>query len=607
MPENHWNDSEEPGWRDLERQERLLTSFHQIGQAVLETLDMDEILDRLAWEITEAGLFRSLMIALVRQVERRVEVVRNYMCYKGDWEEGRGMPGKYLHPGDRVVLRRDDLILVTNEKALGAVYPLDDENITPTVARTGRMEVIEEWSEQFDLHAGKPETRKGKVAYFIPVKKGDRVLAVLATGSEMADKEEMLRRIEMMQPLFDYVAIALDHARLYGQLQREVDERQRMEQKLVRLERLRAAGELSAGISHNLNNILTTVLGPAQILKRKIGDPELLREVDDIILSAQRAGDLIHKLHQSVRTDEEDSLYPVSVDQVVRQAVQTSRPRWKDESEARGVTVEMVVRWGDVPLIRGTEAGLHDILTNLIFNAIDAMPEGGTIAIRTDTVEDQVQLTFSDTGTGMAEATRLRVFEPFFTTKMDIGTGLGMSTVYNTVMHWGGTIEVDSTPGEGTTFALRFPMCTEEKAEESGKAAVGSARSGKILVVDDDQAVCSLLSRLLGELHEVETTTDGRKALARFARGKYDAVLIDLGMSGMSGDQLLQRMKEIDPGVATVLITGWTLPEMDTRVLSFDFRIEKPFGDLDEVEDVVVRAIALHDGRVEDKELDDRT
>jgi len=378
-----------------------------------------------------------------------------------------------------------------------------------------------------------------------------------------------------------------------------VTEGQRMEEELIRLERLRAVGELSAGVSHNLNNILTNVLGPAQLLKRKTDDPEILREVDDIVTSAIRARDLVHELHLSVRTDEGESLRPVSVDQIVQQAVQTSRPRWKDEPEARGVSIKVNTQWGDVPSILGTEAGLHDILTNFIFNAVDAMPEGGTITIQTETVEDQVQITFSDTGTGMDEETKRRVFEPFFTTKMDLGTGLGLSTVHNTVTLWGGTIEVDSTPGEGTTFTLRFPVWTGEEVEEEERAAVQLTRPGKILVVDDDEAICSLLSRLLGEQHEVEAVTDGQKALDRFAPGKYDAVIIDLGIPGMSGDQLLKQIKEIDPQVVTVLSTGWDLPDTDTRVSSFDFQVHKPFEDLDEIEDVVARAIALHDGRVD--------
>jgi PAS domain S-box-containing protein len=380
----------------------------------------------------------------------------------------------------------------------------------------------------------------------------------------------------------------------------DITENKQMERELIRLERLRAVGELSAGVSHNLNNILTNILGPAQILQRKTDDPELLREIDDIEISARRARDLVHELHLSVRNVKEESLHPVPVDQVVQQAVQTSRPRWKDQPEAQGLSIKMVTEWGGVPSIQGTGAGLHDILTNLIFNAVDAMPKGGTIAIETQKMGDQVQITFSDTGTGMDEETRRRVFEPFFTTKMDVGSGLGLSTAYNAITGWGGSIEVDSIPGEGTSFILRFPVWAEEIAEREEKSAdAPPPRSGKILVVDDDEAICSLLARLLGKQHQVETAIDGGKALDLFAPGKYDVVLIDLGMSEMPGDQVLKQVKVIDPQVATVLITGWNLPDTDTRVASFDFQVRKPFDDLDEIEDIVARALEVHDKRTE--------
>ena len=238
----------------------------------------------------------------------------------------------------------------------------------------------------------------------------------------------------------------------------DIVERRQAERELIRLERLRAVGQLSAGVSHNLNNILTSVLGPAQLLKRHTDDPALLGEIDRIIASGKRARDLVHQLHLSVRTREEESLQPVSVNTVVQQAVQAARPRWKDEPEADGVTIDVVADLGDVAPIRGGEAGLYDILTNLIFNAVDAMPSGGTITIRTETVADEVRVAFSDTGIGMDEETRTQVFEPFFTTKMDLGTGLGLATVYNTVTGWGGAIAVASSPGQGTTFTLSLPI-----------------------------------------------------------------------------------------------------------------------------------------------------
>ena len=382
-------------------------------------------------------------------------------------------------------------------------------------------------------------------------------------------------------------------------LKEEMAERKQAERRLVRLERLRALGEMSAGISHNLNNILTGIMGPAELLKLSSDDPEVLQDAEAIFAAAIRARDLVRRLHRSVRGEETDSMEPVSLDEVVREAVHEASPRWKDEPEARGITVEVVTDLVDVPPIEGTQSGLHNILINLLFNAVDAMPEGGTLKIGTKTAGEDVQLTVSDTGIGMDEEIRRRVFEPFFTTKMDVGTGLGLSTVYSTVTRWGGSIEVESTPGEGTTFTLRFPVWKGPESEGEAHTGARRTRRGKVLVVEDEAAVYNLLARVLSAKHEVETVGNGAEALEQFAPRRYDVVLIDLGMPGMPGDEVAQEIRKQDVCVATVLITGWELQPDDPRVSAFDFRIQKPFENIDMILDVVAQGIELRDDRAE--------
>ena len=235
---------------------------------------------------------------------------------------------------------------------------------------------------------------------------------------------------------------------------RNIAERKQMEEEMVRLERLHALGKMSAGVSHNLNNILTGVLGPAQLVQMSVDDPQLIRQLDIIIKSAERAAELVSRLHGAVRGSREDDVHAVPINELVMEAVRTARPKWKDEPESRGISLEVTTDLEAVPPILGTESGLHDILLNLLLNAVDAMPEGGTIEIGTEAVEEGVRLTVRDTGVGMDEETRMQVFEPFFTTKMDVGTGLGLSTVYGTVTRWGGSIEVESSPGRGATFSI---------------------------------------------------------------------------------------------------------------------------------------------------------
>jgi PAS domain S-box-containing protein len=376
---------------------------------------------------------------------------------------------------------------------------------------------------------------------------------------------------------------------------RDITGRKRMERELIHLERVHAIGELAAGVSHNLNNILTGVLGPAQILRRNLEEPRLLRETEDIINSARRARDLVQQLNQAVRQEQgEGALERVNIASSVQEAIQASRPRWKDEAEARGRRIEVMAEGVERVAISGTPTGLHDILLNLLFNAVDAMPEGGRIDIQTRVTESHVELIVADTGKGMDEKMQQRIFEPFFTTKMDVGTGLGLSTVRSTVGRWGGRVEVESASGRGTAFTLYLPIWRDAASDAT---ASPPPAQGRVLIVEDDEGTGLLLKRFLEERYEAAVVGSGAEALERFAAGEWEVALIDLGMPGMPGDKAAKRLKEMDPQLALVLITGWELPDEDARLEIFDFRLQKPFEDLDEVEKMITRAVELHDAR----------
>ena len=371
---------------------------------------------------------------------------------------------------------------------------------------------------------------------------------------------------------------------------RDITERKGTEEELVRLERLRALGEMSAGVSHNLNNILTGVLAPAEMLKMRTRDPEDLRDIQDILSSGMRARDLVSRLHQAVRREEE-TFQSLDLNEAIQEAARVSRPRWRDEPEARGVAIDLALRLGEVGPVRGTWAGLQDIIINLLFNAVDAMPEGGTIRIGTDRVQDGARLTLEDTGIGMDEGTRRRVFEPFFTTKPEVGTGLGLSTVFGTVGRWGGSVEVDSEPDSGTRFTLLLPGWEgESQATETDSAQEPSAT---VLIVDDDGTVSDLLARVLADGCIVKNASSAEEAVTRARAGGVDAALIDLGMPGMPGDRISAAVKAADPSISTVLMTGWDLSELGGRAEAFDFRIQKPFQGLTEVREIVMRAVEL--------------
>ena len=244
----------------------------------------------------------------------------------------------------------------------------------------------------------------------------------------------------------------------------DITERRQMAQAQIGMQRLRAARDLAVGVSHNLNNMLTTVLGPAHLILRLSDDPEVRREAEEILSAAGRARDLVQRLNQAVSGQTDGALCGVPVNQVVPPAVQAGQHRWQDEVHEKGISIRMVVELNEVPDVRGTNAELHNVLVNLLVNAVDAMPQGGTITLRTRAVADEVQVSVTDTGVGMEEETRGRIFEPLFTTKMSVGPGLGLATAHGMVTRWGGRIEVDSMPGKGTTLTLHLPVWVEPES-----------------------------------------------------------------------------------------------------------------------------------------------
>jgi PAS domain S-box-containing protein len=375
----------------------------------------------------------------------------------------------------------------------------------------------------------------------------------------------------------------------------DITHRKQTEREFIRLERLQALGEMGQGVAHNFNNLLVGVLGYAQLIQMKAVNEEVTKFAEHIVESAMRAKGLVERLNRAVQGEKKESIQQVHVVETVLEAIQESRPRWKDEAEASGVSIEVSTDLQDVPSVTATRSGLQDIVINLIFNAVDALPSGGTITISTRKLDDAVLVRVGDNGVGMDEETRRRVFEPFFTTKADIGTGLGLSAAYSTVARWGGNVEVESSPKNGTTIILQLPIW--ESVEEEITSKLVSVRPGQILVVDDDQMVRQYLQSVLSEVHQVDIAQDGRQAMEYFEKKRYDVALVDLGRPGMRGDRVVEAMKEIDETIASVLITGWSPEQNDPRVVVFDFQLQKPFLDLKTIYEVVGSAINLHDQR----------
>lgn len=358
------------------------------------------------------------------------------------------------------------------------------------------------------------------------------------------------------------------------------------DQEIIQQERSRALEEMAQGVAHNFNNVLVGVLGYAQIIELQCKDEKILECAQKISNNALRAKELVQKLNKSVREAGSQPLDRVTtLHTIVREAIKATQPQWQDSAKSRGRKIEIEDALEDVPPITGNPVELHHVLSHLITNAADALPKGGHIVISTRATKDRVAICVRDDGIGMDTETQKRIFEPFFTTKQDVGSGLGLSMAYRTVNRWGGRLEVKSAPGQGSTFTLWLPIWQEGVSE---KKAADIPRPARILVVDDEEAVFDVLKTALAE-YDLTPFEEAERALGLFEVGFYDIALLDLKLPGMSGDALSKKLKEIEPGLVTVLMTGWDVIEDDDVRNAFDYHLTKPFR-FNELKEVVKQA-----------------
>jgi len=232
------------------------------------------------------------------------------------------------------------------------------------------------------------------------------------------------------------------------------------------------------------------------------------------------------------------------------------------------------------PIVAGDPAELREALTNIVFNALDAMPEGGRVTLSTDVEGTHVLCRVSDTGIGMAEDVRQRIFDPFFTTKGERGTGLGLSVVYGIVTRHNAELDVQSQLGQGTTFIIKFPPPGETVVEPVARPVGKSSRKGRILVIDDEREVGDVLKdALTRDGHQVVYCTDGESGIACVEKEAFDLVITDLGMPGISGWEVARIVKQARPGTPVAMVTGWgdRIDPVDAEGRGVDYVVAKPF------------------------------
>ncbi|HMK75634.1 MAG TPA: PAS domain S-box protein [Thermodesulfobacteriota bacterium] len=373
----------------------------------------------------------------------------------------------------------------------------------------------------------------------------------------------------------------------------DITDRKRIEEQLFQAEKLRAVGEMASGVAHEFNNTLAVILGNTQLLLHTAKDQEskeFLRIIEQV---AKDSSQTVRRLQDFTRTPVSQELSRIDINAILRDSIEITKPRWKDEAQSRGVGIEIVSNLEDIPLASGNAPELREVITNMIFNAIEAMPKGGKIEIRTFKKRRDIHIQISDTGVGIPGEVKKKIFEPFFTTKPFSNTGLGLSMSYGIVKRFGGEIKVESEVGQGTIFTITLPIGEEGKEEAVDSRPIKKGIRIRILVIDDEEFVRNVLSRTLAQAdHQVTLAEDGRKGVELFKEGKFDIVLTDLGMPGMSGWEVCRMIKEMSPHTPVGMITGWGDERNRSKMEEYglDFLISKPF-DLAQILNVVAETM----------------
>ena len=378
----------------------------------------------------------------------------------------------------------------------------------------------------------------------------------------------------------------------------------------TRRRRMEMLGQMTMGIAHDFNNLLTTILGHAELLRNTLAlhveapnakRGEARSHLHTLERAARDGAALVGKIQQYIRHEKRERYEPVLLHHLAEEVIALTRPYWHNEPRRQGINIRLDTSLEPVPAIMGWPTELREVVVNLILNAVQAMPDGGTLSLRTAAEANRiVVLEVADTGAGMSDHVRARIFEPLFTTKGEGGTGMGLTVSYGIVHEHNGTLDVDSAPGEGTRFRLKLPLAGAQQPNpqpsspppEPPEATSAALQPVRVLVVDDEPMVRTVTAKLLRlKGHDVQEAEGGPEALACLDdQAPFDVIVTDLSMPDMSGRELAYRIRQRLPLQPILLLTGDT--DAQDGVDHVDAVVQKPFK-LDQLERIIQEVIAL--------------
>ncbi len=433
--------------------------------------------------------------------------------------------------------------------------------LTASVAKSGRPIRTDDYLGECARRGMEPVEPERALPHWIgvPMLAGTQVVGVLTLRSSDRPFSEADERI--LTNIAGLAALALRSARLYQDRTRAYEDLALAQDQLVRSEKLRALGEMASGIAHDFNNLLAAILGRAQLLLHRVPDPTARQWLHIIERSAADGAKTVRRLQEFTRIRRDQPAVAVDLNQVIREALELTEAAWRLEPPGRGILIEAVSNLApDLPTTLSDPAELREVMTNLILNAVDAMPRGGLLTLSTARRGDFIELRVADTGVGIPEAVRSRIFDPFFTTKGPKGTGLGLSMTYGILSRHGATITVDSQEGQGTVFSLLFPVGGAPRPLVPDAGAMLPPVTLRCLVVDDEETVGDMLADVLRSAgHSVVVARGATEGLSRVRNEPFDLVFTDLSMPDMTGWELARAVRDAAPGLPVILVSGFAV------------------------------------------------
>ena len=430
------------------------------------------------------------------------------------------------------------------------------------------------------------QSLKNNAIVVIPIILKDNVIGTLFLRSVRDNKFFNEREIKFLKVVARIAANALDNAFLYENL-----ESTRLQ--LVQSERLRALGELATGVAHNFNNLLSGILGHTQMLLSKDIDAsirERLQIVEKLVLDG---GEIVRRIQEFTRLRTTKDFSAVNLKDIINDVVRMTELKWSGGHNTSKIVLRVDANQMEIPIVDGNATELREVFINILFNAVDAMPNGGELRIRTETNGKNVFVYFIDTGEGMSEETRKRVFDPFFTTKGSKGTGLGMSVAYGIINRHNGQISIDSELGIGTTVTVQLPVSEKVIKEIECNYGLRREERARILLIEDHKITLDVLAENLVNLgYYVQKVESGMAGIKIFKGGNYDIVITDVGLCDISGWTVSKKIKEISSHVPVVFITGWgnQLSSSQLKECGVDYVLTKPFR-IEEISAIIKKAI----------------